>query len=61
MLGLWFYTQPQGFAFELSKKLLKEGFLTLPSGVDGTTLSVTPPLITDPKEISLFLKAILKV
>lgn len=61
MLGLWFYTQPQGFAFELSKKLLTQGFLTLPSGLDGTTLSLTPPLVTDDKEISLFTKAILKL
>jgi 4-aminobutyrate aminotransferase-like enzyme len=58
MRGLHFFKDEPGFAFELTKKLLKRGFITLPSGERGDVLSLTPPLITKATDYRRLFKAI---
>jgi len=58
MKGLHFRGTQPSFAFELSKKLLKQGFMTLPSGEKGDVLSLTPPLIAKAKDYARIFDAI---
>lgn len=58
MRGINFINAKPGFAFEVTKKLLKEGFIILPCGENGTVLSVTPPLIAKFMDYRRLFKAI---
>lgn len=58
MKGMHFRDAQPGYAFELSKKLLKQGFITLPSGENGDVLSLTPPLIAKAKDYGRLLNSI---
>jgi 4-aminobutyrate aminotransferase-like enzyme len=60
MRGLWFYRAPAGWAVTMSRRLLTQGFITLPSGPTGRVLSWTPPLTITPKETERFLRAVSK-
>lgn len=44
--------------FTLTKKLLKNGIMVMPSGEEGDVLSLTPPLIAKAKDFRYLLKAI---
>lgn len=45
-----------GKGFELAKRLLKRGYITLPSGEKGEVLELTPPLIIEEKQLKEFLE-----
>ncbi len=43
MRGIWLGANSPGSGVEISESLLKRGFLTLPSGMQGDVLALTPP------------------
>jgi 4-aminobutyrate aminotransferase-like enzyme len=64
MLGIEFKNSPKNLVLILSKRLLQKGFIVLPCGLDGDTLSLTPPLTIQKEHIDLFihtLKTLLSV
>jgi len=48
-------------AFELSKELLKMGYIVLPSGLNGEVLEITPPVIVSKEIIDDFIQVLSRV
>jgi 4-aminobutyrate aminotransferase-like enzyme len=61
MVGLWFWKSPPGTAAQISERLLKKGFVTLPSGTRGDVLSLTPPLVATQLHFRKTLEAVVEI
>jgi len=48
-------------AFEVTKELLKRGFITLPSGPEGEVLELTPPVVITEEIIDNFISEFQRV